>query len=318
MALVGVLYRRPNVTRSNGIRTLTEAQVASSGNAAHWTPPVGPLGELTADSARRAAVSAAGAEELERKVAGMAPPPSFRAALAGTLWHGNTASTPAASAANVAVIAEVKRRSPSKGAINEGIDASARSREYVAGGAVALSILTEPSRFGGSLDDLRAARIAVGNDVPLLRKDFITHRVQLLEARDAGAAAVLLIARALPPSLLAELAHEARALALDVLVEIRDEAELGRAIEVPGAVIGVNNRDLETLIIEPEVGARMIPLVPRDRVAVYESGVGSVADVERAAALGADAVLVGSVLSGAPDPSAVVRALASVARRGRG
>lgn len=284
---------------------MTEAQVASSGNAAHWTPPVGPLGELTADSARRAAISLSSAAVLETRIADMAPPPSFRVALGGGI-------------SNVAVIAEVKRRSPSKGAINEGIDASARSREYVGGGAVALSILTEPSRFGGSLDDLRAARIAVGNDVPLLRKDFITHRVQLLEARDAGAAAVLLIARALPPSLLAELAHEARALALDVLVEIRDEAELARAIEVPGAVIGVNNRDLETLIIEPEVGARMIPLVPRDRVAVYESGVGSVADVERAAALGADAVLVGSVLSGAPDPSAVVRVLASVPRRGRG
>ena len=318
MALVGVLYRRPNVTRSNGIRTLTEAQVASSGNAAHWTPPVGPLGELTADSARRAAVSAAGAEELERKVAGMAPPPSFRAALAGTISHGNTASAPAGSAAaNVAVIAEVKRRSPSKGAINEGIDAISRSREYVAGGAVALSILTEPGRFGGSLGDLRAARLGA-NNVPLLRKDFITHRVQLLEAREAGAAAVLLIARALPPSLLAELAREARALALDVLVEIRDEAELARAVDVPGAVIGVNNRDLETLIIAPEVGARMIPLVPRDRVAVYESGVGSVGDVERAAALGADAVLVGSVLSGAADPSAMVRSLASVPRLGRG
>ncbi|MHB1298564.1 MAG: indole-3-glycerol phosphate synthase TrpC [Gemmatimonadaceae bacterium] len=258
---------------------------------------------MTRQSERRAAEAAVRTGELERAVAGLAPPPSFRAALAG----GRA----------VAVVAEIKRRSPSKGAINEGIVAPARASEYVEGGAAALSILTEPSRFGGSLDDLRAVRDAVGDSAPLLRKDFITHRVQLLEAREAGAAAVLLIARALPPALLAELACEAQALRLDVLVEIRDETELARALDVPGAVIGVNNRDLETLVIEPEVGARMIPLVPRDRVAVYESGVGNVGDVERAAAFGADAVLVGSVLSGAADPVASVRALAAVPRVGR-
>lgn len=216
----------------------------------------------------------------------------------------------------VAVIAEVKRRSPSKGAINESLDAGRQAAAYQAGGARALSILTEPERFGGSLADIRAAVAA--SALPVLRKDFITHRVQLLEARIAGASAVLLIARALRPSRLRELAADAAALGLDVLAEVRTEHELARAVDLPGALIGVNNRDLETLVMEPDVGERLIPLVPPDRVAIYESGVRSAEDVARAAALGADAVLVGSMLSGAGDAAMAVHALGGVARRRRG
>ncbi len=232
------------------------------------------------------------------------PAPSFGAALRA--------------GASVAVIAELKRRSPSKGVINDAIGAADRAAAYVRGGARALSVLTEPERFGGSLDDLRAAHAAVGAvGVPLLRKDFITDRIQLLEARAAGAAAVLLIARALAPSVLDALAADAVALGLEVLVEVRDERELARAVAVPGAVIGVNNRDLETLVIESAVGARLIPRVPADRIAVYESGVQHADDVRRAAQLGADAVLVGSVLSAAQDPVAAVRALTAVPKEKR-
>ncbi|WKW12317.1 indole-3-glycerol phosphate synthase TrpC [Pseudogemmatithrix spongiicola] len=249
----------------------------------------------------RARESALGRAELEAIVREAGPVPDFAAALRRP---------------QVAVIAELKRSSPSKGTLDASLDAADRTRRYVAGGAAALSILTEPSRFGGSLADLRDARAAV--PVPLLRKDFITHEVQLLEARAYGASAVLLIARALDPSELAELGAAATALGLTPLVEIRDEAELTRAVGIPQAVIGVNNRDLETLVIEPEVGARMIPLVPADRVAVYESGITDAAGVARAAALGADAVLVGSSLSVAADVEGTLRALAAVTRTGRG
>ncbi len=227
-------------------------------------------------------------------------PPDFAAALRGP---------------SVAVIAELKRSSPSKGEIAPSLDTAGRTREYVAGGAAALSILTEASRFGGSLADLRAAKSAVG--VPLLRKDFITAEIQLLEARAYGAAAALLIARALAPAELKELAAAAFSLGLTPLIEIRDEAELARAVSVPGAVIGVNNRDLETLIIEPSVGARMLPLIPADRIGVYESGITDRAGVELAAALGADAVLVGSSLSVAPDGADAVRVIATVPRQSR-
>lgn len=278
---------------------MPEAQVGLRG----WVPPSGPLGELTRESQARARGAASGLGALVDAVAAMERP----------------ADAPFARAlrrANVAVIAEIKRRSPSKGAIADDLLAPERAIAYRDGGAAALSLLTEPTRFGGSLDDLRAARAAV--DLPLLRKDFITHRVQVLEARAAGAAAVLLIARALAPDALAALAADARAAGLDVLVEVRDETELERAIAVPGAVIGVNNRNLETLVIEPTVTERLLPMVPADRVAIYESGVHGMADVERAARLGADAVLVGSVLSAAPDGTAIVRALSSVPRQSRG
>jgi len=268
-----------------------------------WVPPVGPLGELTGASAQRARTieEAAGAVEALRLRAAAAPvPPPFALALRGE---------------TVRVIAELKRRSPSKGVLNDSLNAPLRAAEYALGGAAALSILTEPTRFGGALEDLVAVRAAVR--VPLLRKDFITSVVQLLEARASGASAVLLIARALPPDRLRALAAEARRLGLECLVEIRSESELDTALSVPGAVVGVNNRDLETLVIDDAIGRRLLPLVPSDRIAVYESGVRGVEEIERAAEAGADAVLVGSVLSSASDGVAAVRALCGVRRRGR-
>lgn len=274
---------------------MPEAQASRS-----WVPASGPLGQLTERSRLRARESELARAELVAIVAASPAPGDFAAAL----------RLPA-----VAVIAELKRSSPSKGDIAPSLDTTARTRAYVSGGAAALSILTESTRFGGSLADLQTARRAV--TVPLLRKDFITSEIQLLEARAYGAAAALLIARALAPAELAELAAAAQALGLTPLIEIRDESQLASAVAVRGAVIGVNNRDLETLIIQPDVGARMIPLIPPDRIAVYESGITDRAGVERAAALGADAVLVGSSLSLAGDGAEAVRAIASIPRIGR-
>jgi indole-3-glycerol phosphate synthase len=214
---------------------------------------------------------------------------------------------------HVAVIAEVKRRSPSKGAIAPGLAADVQARAYASGGAAALSILTEPDRFGGDIGDLDAARAAV--QVPLLRKDFIVDEIQLLEAAAHGASAALLIARALPRERLRELARHARRLRLEPLVEIRDEAELEAALAAGANVIGVNNRNLETLVIDSATGDRLLPLIPASCIAVWESGVQSADDVRRAAAAGADAVLVGSSVSAAGDPAAAVRALVGVKRR---
>jgi len=216
----------------------------------------------------------------------------------------------------VRVVAELKRSSPSKGTLDASLDAAARTALYVEGGAAALSILTEPSRFGGSLADLRDAQAAV--EVPLLRKDFITDVVQLLEARAYGASAALLIARALSSTELATLATAAVEIGLTPLIEVRDELELERALRVPEAVIGVNNRDLETLIIHPDTGARIIPQVPADRIAIFESGITGPEGVQVAAEAGADAVLIGSVLSTAASPLELLRVLASVPRQPRG
>ena len=267
--------------------------------SAPWTPPAGTLGRILEGTRRRVATELSGRRgELERAAAAAPAPPSMAAALRG---------------GPVAVVAEVKRRSPSKGTIRDGIAAEAQARAYAAGGARAISVLTEPEHFGGSAADLDAVRGAVA--IPLLRKDFHIDPLQLLEARALGAAAVLLIVRALPPSELERLAAEAHALGLEVLAEVRDERELERASRVAPAMIGVNNRDLETLVIDPAAGERTLPLVPRGIVAIAESGVASVADVERMAAAGADAVLVGSMVSAAPDPAAAVRAIAGVERR---
>jgi indole-3-glycerol phosphate synthase len=289
--------RRPNSSRSNGIRTLTEAQA----RPVIWTPPTGPLGELTSLAEERARAAEGSLTQLEAAARTAAAVPSLRAALRR---------------AHVAVIAELKRQSPSKGVLNAGLDVSVRAAEYQAGGAAALSVLTEPTRFGGALDDL--GLVGASSSLPRLRKDFIVDRIQLLEARVAGASAVLLIARALAPGRMATLAAEAHALGLDVLLEVRDEEQLADALAIPDGIIGVNNRDLETLVIDDTVSARLLPLIPVDRIAVYESGVEDRGGVERAAALGADAVLVGSSLSVAQDGRAAVAALADVPVRRRG
>jgi indole-3-glycerol phosphate synthase len=216
----------------------------------------------------------------------------------------------------VTVIAEVKRRSPSKGAIDESLDAVDQARAYAGGGAAAVSILTEPTHFGGTVDDLRAVRAALA--IPLLKKDFHVQPIQLLEARAIGAAAALLIVRALAPAQLDDLMAYGRVLGLELLVEIRGEHELDRALRAGATMIGVNNRDLESLRIDAGTAERLIPLVPAEVVAIAESGVRARSDVERYAACGADAVLVGSVLSGAADPAGATRELTGVPRRSRG
>jgi indole-3-glycerol phosphate synthase len=211
------------------------------------------------------------------------------------------------------VIAEVKRRSPSKGWINPGLSAEDQARAYERGGAAGISVLTEPAHFGGSVGDLEAVRRAVG--VPVLKKDFHVDPVQLLEAKSAGASAALLIVRALAPDTLQRMMDAARAIDLEVLVEVRDEDELRRALDAGAALVGINNRNLETLIIDPETSTRLLAQVPASVTAVAESGVGGRADVERVARAGADAVLVGSAVSAAQDPTAAVRALSGVPRR---
>jgi indole-3-glycerol phosphate synthase len=215
----------------------------------------------------------------------------------------------------VAVIAEIKRRSPSKGAIRESIAAEAQALAFERGGAAAISILTEPAHFGGSLADLESARDRAS--IPLLRKDFHSDPIQLYEARACGASAALLIARALPPARLQEMMSVADELALESLVEVRTEAELMLALELGARVIGINSRDLETLEVDARVPERLLSLVPSGVIAVAESGIESVDDVVARARWGADAVLVGSVLSASHDPESAVRALAHVPRSPR-
>lgn len=214
------------------------------------------------------------------------------------------------------MIAEVKRRSPSKGTINAGIDAAAQARAYRDGGARAISVLTEPIHFGGSVADLEAIRGGIG--IPLLKKDFHIDTLQVLEARAIGASALLLIARALAPAALSELAGAAREAGVEPLIEVRDEPELDAALAAGARVVGVNSRNLETLEMDPSVAARIVPLIPADCLAIYESGVRGRAEVEIAARLGATAVLVGSALSEATSPVDAVRALTGVPRVARG
>jgi indole-3-glycerol phosphate synthase len=180
----------------------------------------------------------------------------------------------------------------------------------VEAGAAALSVLTEPESFGGSTEDLSA--VASDVLVPVLRKDFIVASVQLYEARARGASAALLIVRALPHEALVELYDIGSSIGLDLLVEVRDERELATAIDIGAAIIGVNNRNLESLVIDPGTVGRVVPQIPRGVVAVAESGMASVSDVERAAHAGADAVLIGSYVSAAADPGAAVKSLIGI------
>ena len=210
------------------------------------------------------------------------------------------------------IVAEVKRLSPSKGVINPGLDLTRQVAAYEAGGAAAISILTEPARFGGSNEDLSRARSTVR--IPLLKKDFHVEAIQILEARSLGASAALVIARAVPPSRLKELISAGDDVGIEILVEVRDEAELDLALTLGAKLLGVNNRNLETLEIDSETSLRLLPLIPRDIVAIAESGVKSGKDVEQLGRAGADAVLVGTELSASNDPEATVRSLTGIAR----
>jgi len=213
---------------------------------------------------------------------------------------------------DVKVVAEVKRASPSKGVINRDLDLTQQVVAYEAGGAAAISVLTEPARFGGSNEDLTRARSAVR--LPLLKKDFHVETVQILEARSLGASAALVIARAVSPARLEELMIAGNDAGIEILVEVRDERELDLALSFGARLIGVNNRNLETLEIDPETSLRLLPLIPGDVVAIAESGVRSAKDVERLALAGADAVLVGTELSASRNPEAAVRSLTGIER----
>ena len=212
--------------------------------------------------------------------------------------------------AGSSVIAEVKRRSPSKGELAEIADPASLALQYAAGGAAAISVLTEERRFAGSLDDLRAVRAAV--DTPLLRKDFLVEPYQVLEARAAGADLVLLIVAALDDDTLRRLHDVAGGLGMTTLVEVHDEAEAARAVELGAELVGVNARNLKTLQIDPDTFGRLAPLIPDDRVKVAESGIFGPVDVKRHVAEGALAVLVGEALVKDGDPEGAVRAMTGI------
>ena len=201
----------------------------------------------------------------------------------------------------IRIIAEFKRASPSLGDIAPGADPAERAAAYERGGAAAMSVLCDAARFKGSPDDLR--RAASASSLPLLAKDFITAPERLEEVAAAGAAAALLIVRYLDDAALAALLARTRALGMDALVETRSEEEIARAVAAGADIIGVNSRDLETLSVDIAVAERLLGRIPDGVVRVAESGVATRADVERLAAAGADAFLVGTALMRAADPA---------------
>lgn len=207
----------------------------------------------------------------------------------------------------VAVIAEVKRASPSAGDIAADADPVLQATAYDAAGAAAISVLTEPTHFKGSLADLKAVVRAVQH--PVLRKDFLIHPSQLLEARAAGADSVLLITAALPGEHLVRMLAATRDLGMEPLVETHSDDDLARALDTDATVIGVNARDLESLVVDPGAARSRLARIPPDRVAVLESGIRTRTDVEAAVAEGASAILVGETLMRAADPGAAIAGL---------
>jgi indole-3-glycerol phosphate synthase len=231
---------------------------------------------------------------LEARVAGLAAPRSLAAAL-----------TPRA-AGEVRLLAELKRASPVAGVLARTFDPVPRAPEYVAGGAAALSVLTDP-HFLGSLADLGLVRARV--DCPLLQKDFVLDEYQLWEARATGADAVLLIVAILDPARLVDLFQAAKGLGLGALVEVHDEAELEAAAELGAGLLGINNRNLQTFTTDLATTERLAPRAPAGACLVSESGIAGRADVLRVARAGAHAVLVGEAISRSGDPAAKVREL---------
>lgn len=238
------------------------------------------------------------ADDLRRRITDVEPPrdpmPAFRAS-------------------GLSVIAEVKRRSPSKGDLAAIPDPAALATAYAAGGADAISVLTEERRFSGSLADLDAVRATV--DTPLLRKDFVVTDYQVLEARAHGADLVLLIVAALDDAQLHDLHDAVRGLGMTALVEVHDEAEVERAAALGADLVGVNARNLKTLDVDPEAFGRLAPLLPDGTVRVAESGIGGPDDAARYADLGADVVLVGEALVRQGDPTAAVAAMRGAGAR---
>jgi tryptophan synthase beta chain len=209
--------------------------------------------------------------------------------------------------AGIALIAEVKRASPSAGSIAPETDPVVQAMTYDVAGAAAISVLTEPTHFGGSLEDLRAVRAAVEH--PVLRKDFLVHPKQVLEARAAGADAVLLITACLDDAELAAMLEASRDLGMEPIVETHSDEDLRRALATDAEVIGVNARDLETLEVDVEASLARLARIPTDRVAVAESGIRDPSHVRAAADAGASAILVGETLMRAADPASTIQAL---------
>ncbi len=239
------------------------------------------------------AVAAADRRSLERlldEARSMPPARGFRAALAGRSELG--------------VIAEIKRRSPSKGDLHIGLDPAEMAATYERGGAACMSVLTDVEHFGGSVADLRTARAACS--LPVIRKDFTVGERDVLDARIMGADCVLLIAAALSPVELAALHALAVDVGLDVLVEIHDERELEHALAAEATLIGVNQRDLVTFQVDHERAVRMAGVIPDHAVKVAESGVRGPADARSLRAAGYDAVLVGETLVTSGDPAAAI------------
>ncbi|MEX2324229.1 MAG: indole-3-glycerol phosphate synthase TrpC [Nitriliruptoraceae bacterium] len=238
-------------------------------------------------------------EQLRERAAEISAAPSLRDALTQP---------------GVSVIAEIKRASPSKGLLAPDLDVDDLASEYVSAGAAAISVLTEPDQFLGSLGDLETV---AGHGVPTLRKDFILDRYQIWEARAAGASAVLLIVAALDTALLAQLYDEILAAGMTPLVEVHDLAEAQVASGMGAEVIGVNARDLRTFEIDPQAFGRIRPFLGAGVVAVAESGVRIPDDIVGYADQGADAVLVGESLVTAGDPATALRALVDAGRTAR-
>ncbi len=264
-------------------------------------PMAGKLDEIIAHKRREIAprLRPVSEDELGRLHASLPAPPSFARALLRADGR-------------LAIIAEIKRRSPSAGDIKAGANAGDQAARYHAAGADALSVLTDERYFGGSLDDLRdaAGRVRAGPApaIPCLRKDFMVHPIQVREARESGASAILIIVRAIPDEEIRVLRGAAAAAGLDALFEIHDEADLERALRHGAAIIGVNNRDLDTFTTDLSLSERLIPRMPAGVTAVSESGIHAGADAARAIAAGARAALVGEALMKAADPAALIAA----------
>ncbi len=214
----------------------------------------------------------------------------------------------ALSAEGISLIAEVKRASPSRGALNPGLDAVALAKSYARYGAAAISVLTEPNYFMGSSQDLEAVKNALP-DVPVLRKDFLLDPYHILETRAWGADAVLLIVAILDDVLLKNLITLSHRLGMHCLLEVHDEAELERALKCDAQLIGINNRNLHTLVVDLDVTRRLRPLIPPGRLVVSESGIKGREDMEKLKAWGVDAVLIGEALVTAKDIPAKIKEL---------
>ncbi|PIE17954.1 MAG: indole-3-glycerol phosphate synthase [Proteobacteria bacterium] len=256
------------------------------------SPPPNILTEILAGTRARLEASPVDLDALEVKARARAAGPDALAALR---------------APGARIIAEVKRRSPSAGTIRDVADPVTVAARYAARGAAAISVLTEPDHFGGSLADL--ARVADAVSVPCLRKDFVVGRRQLLEARAAGASLVLLIVAALTDAELRDLREDIEALGMHALVEAHDAEQTRRAVASGARIIGINNRDLRTFEVDLSTCERLRPLIGDSAVPVAESGIATRADVRRLQAGGFDAFLVGGSLMGAEDPGAALAAL---------